>query len=132
MDEKLVMEAMNLQRQSEEAEQQLRFVEEQISEMEKFEAGLQEFEESNEKEMLALLGKGVYVKSDVKEKELFVEVGAGVVVKKSAEDVRKTIGGQIKKFNQARMQLTERLEIYTIELGRMVKEIEEKKKELMS
>jgi len=114
-----------LQRQSEETEQQLRFVDEQIAELEKFKEGLKSFRESKEKEILANLGKGVYVKSEIKDREkLFVEVGAGVIVKKTPIEAMKVVEEQIARFENARVQIASQLESYNEELRSMIGEIE--------
>jgi len=123
--QELFQKAVMLQRQSEETEQQLRFVDEQIAELEKFKEGLKSFRESKEKEILANLGKGVYVKSEIKDREkLFVEVGAGVIVKKTPIEAMKVVEEQIARFENARVQIASQLESYNEELRSMIGEIE--------
>ena len=126
--QELFQRAVMLQRQSEETEQQLKFVEEQIAELEKFKEGLKNLRESKEKEILANLGKGVYVKSEIKDREkLFVEVGAGVIVKKTPGEAMRVVEEQTARFENARVQISEQLEVFTSELQRMIGEIEKLK-----
>lgn len=132
MDEEILQRAMILQQQSQEAEKQLAFVDEQIVELEEFGKNLGFMEASKEKEVLASLGKGVFVKSDIKDKKLFVDVGAGVLVRKTASEAGKVIEGQLAKFREARVQIAERLEDFREELGFMIEEIEKLKAEQKS
>ena len=124
MDMDMIYRAQMLQKESEESERNLQMVEEQISELELFEKNLGELKDSKGKEMLASLGKGVYIKSDIKEEKLFVEVGAGVVVRKTREETKKTIEGQIRRLKEVRIQLIGQLEEFKMSFGEMVREIE--------
>jgi len=124
MDMDMIYRAQMLQKESEESERNLQMVEEQISELELFEKNLGELKDSKGKEMLASLGKGVYIKSDIKEEKLFVEVGAGVVVRKTREETKKTIELQIGRLKEVRIQLIGQLEEFKMSFGEMVREIE--------
>ena len=84
---------------------------------------------NDEKEILASLGRGVYIKGKIEDnKKLFVEVGAGVVLKKTPFETRNIIEEQIRRFEEARMQLLGQLHLYKEEFGKMVKEINRVKK----
>jgi prefoldin alpha subunit len=130
MNIELLQKAQMMQRQSEEAERGLQVIDEQINELEKFNDNLDFLDKSEEKEILANLGKGVFIKSDIKDKKLFVEVGAGIIVRKSAIETRDVIEKQIKKFKEARIQILGQLEEFRGEFGRMVEEIEKLKGEV--
>ena len=129
MNEHLLQRAVMLKQQSEEAENQFDFVNRQINELEQFSKGLKELEKEKEQEILAPLGRGIYTKAkkNINEK-LFVEVGAGVVVRKSPEETREIIEGQLKKFDEARIQLITQLEVFRHEFGNLLKEVERIKK----
>lgn len=125
----ILQKAMMLRQQSEEIEQQLNFVTQQIGELSEFSQTLEELDKNKEKEMLAPLGKGVFSKVDRKDEKLFVEVGAGVMVRKTGKESKKIITEQIKKFTAARVQLTAQLEAFRQEFTRMLVEVEKMKKE---
>jgi prefoldin alpha subunit len=127
MNEEILQKAMMLQQQSKEAEQQLGFVNEQIGELNKFENSLDVLDKNKDKEILAPLGKGVFVRSEIKDENLFVEVGAGIVVRKTASETKKVIEEQLKRFMEARIQIVGQLESFRGELGRMIDEIEKMK-----
>ncbi|MFH1290175.1 MAG: prefoldin subunit alpha [Nanoarchaeota archaeon] len=123
--QELLQRAMMLRQQSEEVEKQLNFVNEQLGGLEQFSENLKVLEEDKEKEMLASLGKGVHMKVERKEDEkLFVEVGAGVVVRKTPKEARKVIQEQVKKFQEARVQLRAHLQEHADQFREMMKEVE--------
>ena len=93
MNEELLQKAVMMQQESQETERKLELIEEQLRELDEFSKGLELFEKSKEKEMLASFGKGVYVKSEIKDEKLFVNVGVGVVVRKSAAETKEIIQG---------------------------------------
>lgn len=123
--EQILEKALQLRQQSEETEQQLGFVNEQLEEMDKFYEKLKMLEDSSEKEILAPLGRGVYIKSERNvEEKLFVEAGAGVVVRKTPSEAREVVKEQMEKFKEARMQLLGQLQEYSQEFAQMLGEIE--------
>jgi len=120
----LLHRAMLLKQQSEESEQQLKFVQQQIAELKSFMRTLEELERNKEGEILAPLGKGVYTKAERKDEKLFVEVGANVIVRKTGAEAEKIIEEQIKKFTEVRIQLSAQLEVFREEFKKMLEEVE--------
>jgi prefoldin alpha subunit len=130
-DTNILYQAAMLQKESEESENNLKLIDEQVRELEEFEKGIWAFEKSDSNEIIASMGKGIHVKAKLEEKKLFVEVGAGVVVKKTPAETRKVIEEQIKRFKEARMQILGQLEGYKREFSRLLKEVEKLKEEKM-
>ena len=127
--QELLQKAVELKQQSEEVERQLDFVNEQIKELEQFSKNLALLETEKEKEILASLGKGVYIKAKRDEDEkFFVEVGSGVMVRKTSKEAREIIKEQIGKFQEARVQLTAQLQSHAEEFRKMLKKVERVKK----
>ncbi|MBI2451810.1 prefoldin subunit alpha [Candidatus Pacearchaeota archaeon] len=126
--EELLYQAMVLQKNSEEVERNLNFVNEQIQDFEQFSENLRFLESEENKDILAALGKGVFGKAKLEDKKLFVSVGAGVVVRKTPSDTIRIIEKQLKKFNEARIALKSQLEEYTIAFREIMKKAEELKK----
>ncbi|MBI5804306.1 prefoldin subunit alpha [Candidatus Pacearchaeota archaeon] len=123
MNEEMLYKAIGLKEQSEELEKNIEFVNEQLAELVSLEESLSFFDE-REKEILAPLGKGIYLKSERKEDEFFVGVGAGIIVKKTPEEVRKIVQSQIVKLKETRMRIILKLEEYSREFGKMMGELE--------
>jgi len=105
MNQELMFELEGLNRQSKDNEERLKIVEQQILELKSFENNLGELENNKNKEVLASLGKGVFIKADLKEEDLFVEVGSGILVKKSLGDSKKIAEQQTKKLLEMKNQL---------------------------
>ena len=80
MDVELLMNLEKASQQSREIEEKLKVVEQQVAELESFRVSLDALKNSDEKEILASLGRGVFVKSDIKDEKFFVDVGSGIFV----------------------------------------------------
>ena len=129
VNQELFMRATILQQQSQEIEQNLQIIDNQISEMDAFSKNLSDLSDSNEKEILASIGKGVYIKANLENKDLFVDVGAGTIVKQTPGETREIIDSQIPKLREARIQLTAQLESFHAQFHELVQEIEKEKSE---
>jgi|TARA_B100000315_G_scaffold101489_1_gene93253 prefoldin alpha subunit len=105
MNQELMFELEGLNKQSQENEERLKIVEQQIAELQGFEKNLGELETNKNKEVLASLGKGVFIKADLREEDLFVEVGSGILVKKSLGDSKKIAEQQNRKLLEMKTQL---------------------------
>jgi prefoldin alpha subunit len=127
MNPELIAKAQELERESQQAEETLRFVDEKIAELEGFSKILNDFEASKDKEMLSSIGSGVYAKTELKEKELFVNVGAGVLVKKTPKQAQEVVQSQIKTLAEARAQIVAQLESYTGYFMELMREVEKEK-----
>src|SRR3989344_458620 len=116
MNEELLIKAQTLQQESQEVENNIKIVNEHIGELTKFKENLEFLDRDGEKDILASLGRGVYIKSKIEDdKKLFVEIGAGVIVKKTPLETMKVIEEQIRKFEEAKLQLKTQLELYARE-----------------
>lgn len=127
MNQEIIAKAQNLESESQQAEETLKFIDEKIAELEEFNRVLSEFKNSEEKEMLSSIGSGVFAKTELKDKKLFVNVGSGILVKKTPEEAQETVGKQIKLMAEARAQVTARLEEITSSFMVLMKEIEKEK-----
>ena len=125
MNQELLWQASMLEKQTQEIEQHSSFLQQEINDLSKFKENIGSMPgNAEESEILASLGKGVYVKASMTDKKLFVDVGAGVIVKKSSADTEKIIDAQLKKLSEAKLQLQDKLESYQMELSRIVIELE--------
>lgn len=115
--------------ESRQLEEQLEFIEQQMSELQMFSKSVEEIGKSSEKEILSSIGKGLFVKCEMKEKEFFVDVGAGVVVKKSPDDAIGIIEQQISRLGEIRYQINDNLNGLSSEFQELIKKLEQVKKE---
>ena len=109
---------------SKELDDKMKIVEQQIIELQTFEKHLETLENNTEKEMLAPIGKGVYIKSAILDRKLFIDVGAGVIIRKDPKDALKIINNQIKKLSEIRTSIYSAIETSNIEMQHIIKEIE--------
>jgi prefoldin alpha subunit len=124
MNEELISRFQYASGHSEELANQQKVVDTQISELTEFRVSLDAFEKSEGGEMLASLGKGVFVKTDIKDKKLFVEVGAGYLVRKTPAEALEIIDGQISRLGEIKMQIDESVESVNAELQGILREAE--------
>ena len=124
MNQELLMHASVLERQTQEIEQNLEYLESSLSDLRGLKEGLSYLAESKEKEVLSPIGGGMFMKSFLSDSKVFVQVGAGVVITKTMKEAEKTIEEQMKKLMEARIQLTAKKEQIFERLYSMIKEIE--------
>jgi prefoldin alpha subunit len=125
VNQELLFQASLIQKQSEELENHLGLLENQISELSQLKDSLAHISETNDKEMLSSLGKGVHLKTELKSKELYVEVGAGIVVKKTPLETLEVISNQLKRLTEAKIQLSNQLEIYRQTMRKIIRDVEQ-------
>lgn len=122
--QELAWNASFLERNIQETKEQIDNIEREIFSLEVFNDGLELIDKEKENTIFASLGKGVYVRSNLSEKKLLVNVGSGILVKKTPQETKKVVENQIKKLNEARLQLLSRLELYVINLKEILLKLE--------
>lgn len=114
-----------LEEQANQFEEQLKLIDQQISELNKLKEDLSAFEKSNEKEMFAEFGKGIFVKATVDKKEFLVDVGEKIFVKKSSKEISEIINQQINKFESIKPEISKRVETINLHLDKLVEQAKE-------
>jgi prefoldin alpha subunit len=127
MSQELFVQAQVLQEEFQKLEEHSEIIEKQILELNDFVNSLNHLSKTNEKEIIASIGKGVYVKTNLVEKELFVEVGSGILVKKTPQEAQIIIEDQLDKLNGARTQINGQKEICLNAIKETIAEIEKSK-----
>ena len=125
MDDELIIKLQETHRQSQEIEEKFKVVEQQLDELQKFASSLEDLGKNSNKEILASLGKGVYIKSDIKDEKLFVDVGSGILVRKSIEESRQVVEEQSKKLNEMKIQLVAENETIAENMRGLIEKVEE-------
>jgi len=124
--QELIQELSQKYEYSKDLDDKVKVVEKEMSELETFELHLKEIDQSKDKHMLASLGKGVYIPTDITNKKLFVDVGAGILTRKTPAEAQKVISGQLKRLQEMRLLLGHTIETINQELQDLVAQIEEK------
>lgn len=108
--QEIILEAHQIEEESQHFQQQLGLIDEHISDMSSFQDALSTFSKENTSEILAPLGRGVFMKAQrMQEEKLFVDVGAGVVVRKSLGETKEIIVEQLSKLSEARLSVISHL-----------------------
>jgi len=124
MDQELLMRLQMMHQQSQELEEQLRIVDAQMEELHAFKTNLGALETSKETEMLASLGKGVFIQTNIESKQLFVEVGQGYLVRKHPNEALTIIEGQTRRLGELRVQIEGHYEQLVRELRVQIEALE--------
>ncbi len=126
MNEELMQELEEVNRESADLDEKLKIVDQQLNELKGFLAALEEIGNNKEKEILASLGKGVYIKSSLSDEKLFVEVGSGVLVRKSIPETKEIVEQQTKRLNMIRTQLASENAEINSRMQKLLEDIETK------
>ncbi len=129
MKQEQIMQIQMMEQEANQLNEQLQLIEQNVSEMQELKASLDEIENSDGKtEILANLGKRIYIPVEIKEKgkdlKLVVEVGRGNFVKKNISETKEVVDGQVDKLIQGKNQIMSRLEELQTMMMRLVGEIE--------
>lgn len=126
MNQEQIMQIQIIEQEANQLNQQSELIEQNIKEMQELDMSLHEIENSENKEILANLGKRIYIPVEIKEKKLIVEVGSKNFVKKTIPETQKIIEEQIKRLIRAKLEISERVEDLQKQMISMLQEIEER------
>lgn len=107
--------------------EQLKLIELNVHEMNELNLSLNEIDSldnKKDKEILANLGRKIYLPVIIKDNKLIVEVGKNNFVKKSIPETKKIVDDQIERLNDAKYQIIERLNELQIGMDNLIGEIE--------
>ncbi|MFH1326527.1 MAG: prefoldin subunit alpha [archaeon] len=114
--QELMFKFQMFEQQIQQLQQQLQAVEQAIVEANSLNLGLEDLKKGKDKEILASIGKGIFIKAKLTSENLIVDVGAKNFVKKSIPDTQKIITDQIKKLEAVKKELEDNLEKINTEL----------------
>lgn len=118
--EEYIFQLSALEQQAREIQQQVGLVNQKINELNVLKLSLDKLEKTHEKEFLAPLGEGVFVKARLEEKELFVNVGSKIMVRKSMKETEAILEKQSKQLEGLRKELEQGIENLNNELQHIV------------
>jgi prefoldin alpha subunit len=124
--QELMMRASLIEKHLQELNDRIDYISQQITELEEFKNNLKFLKDAKNKEMLASLGKGIYLKSSCQDDNFFVNVGAGIVVKKTPEETAEIISSQIKNLHEAKTSLLGSFEVYQRLMGQALSDLKNK------
>ena len=108
--QELMFKLSMFEQQIQHINQQLQAVEKAITDMTSLNLGLGELQGKEGEEILAQVGRGIFVKAKLLSEDLTVDVGGKNYVKKTIPDTQKIIQDQIKKLEGAKEELGKAME----------------------
>ncbi|MFH1359039.1 MAG: prefoldin subunit alpha [archaeon] len=124
MNQESIIKIQMMEQEANHFNEQLQMIEQNIKEMQDLKASLEEIDKKENKEILANIGKKIYIPVEIKDKNLIVEVGRGHYVKKTVGDTSKVVEEQINKLSDGKIQIMTRLEELQNEMMNLIGEIE--------
>jgi len=109
MDQEQIIRIQMMEQEVNQLNEQLKLIDQNIIDMNELKESLDEIAKGG-KDILANLGKRIYIPVEIKDKNLIVEVGKGNFVKKSIEDTKAISEDQIQKLNEAKTQIMGKLD----------------------
>ena len=106
-------------------QEQMKSVDEGILDLENLNSGLDELKENKEKEILAPIGRGIFIKSKIISDDLMVDIGGGNFVKRDIEKTKELLVKQINKLAEVKEELNNAMENLNAELNNLMNEINE-------
>ena len=130
MEEKNQQEIINqlgmIEHQMRNLREQLMAVDKGIVELGSLNIGLDDLKGSEGKEIIALLGKGIFVKTKLISENLIVDIGNKNLIKKNIPDTQELIKKQIKNLETAKEEINENLDLISKEAEKVMADFKEK------
>jgi len=127
--QELMMKISMFEQQAQNVQQQLQSIEQSKNDLSLLSAGLEDIKGSKGKEIIAPMGRGIFVNAKLLSEELTVDIGNNNLVKKTIPETKKIIEKQIKKLEDAKEELNMVLEKISVELQKTFEEAQKKQVE---
>ena len=141
--QEIIFKLSMFEQQMQQLQQQIQAVEQSVVELQSLSEGLNEFKDSENaknsqenfgatksgkqdfvgKEIMAQIGRGIFIKSKIISKDLLVDVGERNFVKKTIPETQELINEQVVKLKEARISLNNSIEEVSREAEKLVGEI---------
>jgi len=122
--QELMMKFQMFEQQINQIQQQLQMIEENIGELGNLNLGIEALKGKKGEEILAPIGRGIFVNAKLESEDLTVDVGGKNFVKKNIDDTRELISEQVKKLQDAKAQLEGSLEGINQEMVKLMSDVQ--------
>ncbi len=126
--EELQQKFMTFENQIRQIQEQLGAVEQAILDMSQIKLGLDEIKGKKGEEIMAPIGRGVYVKAKLLSEDLTVDVGGKNFVGKNIDETKELINEQIEKLKGIKIELERELDKINQEITAVMAEHEQSMK----
>jgi prefoldin alpha subunit len=106
-------------------QQQLQVIEQAIMDMTQIDLGLEDLKGKKDEEIMAPIGRGIYVQAKMLSEEMIVDVGGKNFVKKSIPETKELIKSQLKNLEGLKKELEGELDKINSELTSVMKEYQQ-------
>lgn len=124
MDQHIIALAQQYYEQSQQTEEQLLALREQLHQLAQFRESLEGFQHADKKEIFASFGRGIFFPAEIKSKDVLVDVGAGIFVKKTLSEAQTLVDKQIAKLHELRQTLQHLSETLSVKLEEIARSME--------
>jgi len=122
MDQGEIIKVQMMEQEVNQLNEQLKVVEQNVGELGSLNESLDEIGEG--KEILANLGKKIFVPVEIKEKKLIVDIGKDNFVKKSVDETKVIVENQIGSLMEVKEHVMKRLQLLEAEMGELIMKIQ--------
>ncbi len=124
--EEIIIKLAGLEERAKQIEQNIQIVEENSIDLQRLQEGLEEIKGSKGKEILAPIGRGIFVKAKLDSEEFLTDIGGRTFVKKDGDDINKMIEENIGKLAELKAELFRELEELNEELEDTLGSVEQR------
>ena len=117
-----------LEQQASQFGEQLRIIDQQVSELANLKEDIINLEKTNEGEMFSEIGKGIYIKGKLDKKQILVDVGNKILIPKNNKEIQSVIAYQIKKFDEIKKEISNKINQINKDVDSLIKEVKYPKK----
>jgi prefoldin alpha subunit len=109
MDSEYLMKMQMIEQEATKLDQQLQMMDQQIQELIAIKASIEAISTTKEKEILASLGKGIFIKAEIKSQDLMVNTGKDIFIKKTPSETMQIIDSQVKRLEAGKEEFTNKI-----------------------
>jgi len=125
--QELIFKLSMFEQQIQQLQRQLQAVEQGVMEMNGLSKGLGELVGSVDKEIMAPIGRGIFVRTKLLSEKLTVDIGNKTFVKKSIPEAQEMIKTQLVKLDEVKKELEKNLEKVGEEMQKIMSGVQENK-----
>lgn len=122
--QEVLMKLSIFEQQINQMQQQLQAIEQGIVDLDSLNIGLDDLKNPKGKEIMAPVGRGIFIKAKVESENLLVDIGEGNLVTKSIEDAKKILTKQSKKLAEVKIELQQGIDTMSKEMEKLVGEFQ--------
>lgn len=119
-----------MEQQLQQLQQQMQSVDKGIIELESLNIGMDEIPKSQESEIFAQIGKGIYARAKIISDELLVNIGENSFVNRSVSETKKMIQQQTQKLKEIKKELENNSELTNGEIMNMIQQYQDSERKV--